>query len=112
MLPGERSNTGVMGGAMFVSALGPIWEVELMTESPGPSVAAPGPPAMDPVAVIRSKPYIVALLLAAALGIPISAVAYGFLAAVTKIQQWLFADLPNDVFTGGIPAWWPVPWLV
>jgi H+/Cl- antiporter ClcA len=67
---------------------------------------------MDPVAVIRSKPYMSALLLAAILGIPISAVAYGFLAAVTKIQEVLFNDLPNDVFTGGIPAWWPVPWLV
>jgi H+/Cl- antiporter ClcA len=66
---------------------------------------------MDPVAVIRSKQYLLALLLAAALGIPISAVAYGFLAAVTKIQEWLFADLPNDVFSGGVPAWWPVPWL-
>jgi H+/Cl- antiporter ClcA len=67
---------------------------------------------MDPVAVIRSKPYLSVLLLAAILGIPISAVAYGFLAAVTKIQEFLFDDLPNDVFTGGIPAWWPVPWLV
>ncbi len=81
-----------------------------MTESPGHPVAAPL--AMDPNAVIRSKPYLLALVLAAVLGIPISAVAYGFLAAVTKIQDYLFADLPNDIFTGGIPAWWPVPWLV
>jgi H+/Cl- antiporter ClcA len=80
----------------------------------GQRAASPsaGPPAMEPVAVIRSKPYLSALLLAAILGIPISAVAYGFLAAVTKIQEVLFNDLPNDVFTGGIPAWWPVPWLV
>jgi chloride channel protein, CIC family len=78
----------------------------------GSAGSPPGPPAMDPVAVIRSKPYLSVLLLAAILGIPISAVAYGFLAAVTKIQEFLFDDLPNDVFTGGIPAWWPVPWLV
>jgi H+/Cl- antiporter ClcA len=70
-----------------------------------------GPPAMDPVKVIRSKPYLSALLLAAILGIPISVVAYGFLALVSKIQEFLFDDLPQDVFTGGIPAWWPVPWL-
>jgi len=78
-----------------------------------PAASAPaGTPAMDPVAVIRSKPYLSALLLAAILGAPISAVAYGFLALVTKIQDVLFTDLPDDLFAGGAPAWWPVPWLV
>src|SRR4051795_13760019 len=67
---------------------------------------------MDPVAVIRSKAYLTALVLAAALGIPVSAVAYGFLALVTHAQQFIFDDLPGDVFSGGTPAWWPVPWLV
>lgn len=52
-----------------------------------------------------------ALLLAAVLGVPISAVAYGFLALVTEIQQLVFVDLPDAVFKGGTPAWWPVPWL-
>jgi H+/Cl- antiporter ClcA len=66
----------------------------------------------DPAVVIRSRPYLSALLLAAILGVPISAVAYGFLALVTAIQEFLFDDLPNDVFAGGVPAWWPVPWLV
>ena len=56
--------------------------------------------------------YLLALVLAALLGIPISAIAYGFLALVTKIQDFLFDDLPGDVFEGGTPAWWPVPWLV
>ena len=67
---------------------------------------------MDPVAVIRSKPYLSALVLAAILGIPISAVAYGFLALVAKIQQLVFTDLPQDTSPGAAPAWWPVPWLV
>src|SRR6476619_3268546 len=80
-------------------------------ESPVASAAA-GPAAMDPVAVLRSRQYLSALVLAAALGIPISAAAYGFLAAVTKIQGFVFDDLPNDAFSGGAPAWWPVPWLV
>ena len=80
----------------------------------GPVAAssAAGPLAMDPVAVMRSKPYLSALLLAAILGIPISAIAYGFLALVTKIQELVFDDLPADIFSGGVPAWWPVPWLV
>src|SRR3954453_16679454 len=67
---------------------------------------------MDPVAVIRSKASLPALVLAAALGIPVSAVAYGFLALVTHAQQFIFDDLPGDVFSGGTPAWRPVPWLV
>ena len=81
---------------------------------PEPAVASPGaaPPTMDPVAVMRSKPYLTALVLAAVLGIPISAISYGFLALVTKIQTLVFTDLPADVFSGGVPAWWPVPWLV
>jgi H+/Cl- antiporter ClcA len=62
--------------------------------------------------VVRSREYRAALVLAAVLGIPISAIAYGFLALVTKVQEWLFTDLPGDVFSGSTPAWWPVPWLL
>ena len=71
----------------------------------------PGVAAMDPAAVLRSRAYLSALVLAAILGIPISAAAYGFLALVAKLQGYLFTDLPGDVFSGGTPAWWPVPWL-
>ena len=79
----------------------------------GGAAAAPaGQPAPDPVAIIRSRPYLLALVLAAVLGAPISAVAYGFLALVDAAQQFVFVDLPQDVFTGAAPAWWPVPWLV
>jgi H+/Cl- antiporter ClcA len=78
----------------------------------GGAAAPPaGQPAPDPVAIIRSRPYLVALALAAVLGVPVSAVAYGFLALVGAIQEFLFIDLPTDVFTGSTPAWWPVPWL-
>jgi H+/Cl- antiporter ClcA len=66
---------------------------------------------MDPAAVVGSKPYLFALVLAAILGIPISAVAYGFLAVVSKLQVLLFDDLPEGLFDGTVPAWWPVPWL-
>jgi H+/Cl- antiporter ClcA len=67
---------------------------------------------MDPRTVIQSKAYLSALILAAILGIPISAVAYGFLALVSKIQHYLFVDLPTSVVGGPAPAWWPLPWLV
>src|SRR6478735_3479719 len=89
-----------------------------MTNPPGPAAAGPppehpaavpgGPSTFDPVAVIRSRPYLTALVLAAILGIPISIVAYGFLALVSQIQQYLFQDLPGHIFDGAAPAWWPV----
>jgi len=62
--------------------------------------------------MIRSRAYIGALVLAAVLGIPISAVAYGFLALVAAIQKFLFTTLPNQILGSPAPAWWPVPWLV
>ena len=67
---------------------------------------------MDPVAVIRSKRYIGALVLAALVGIPVSVVAYGFLALVAAIQRFLFTELPNQMLGSPAPAWWPLPWLV
>lgn len=68
--------------------------------------------AIDAVAVVRSKAYLSALVLAGLLGVPISAIAYGFLALTTKLQTLIFDDLPGEVFTGSTPAWWPLPWLV
>ncbi|QBR92740.1 chloride channel protein [Nocardioides euryhalodurans] len=73
---------------------------------------ADSPPAIDVAATVRSKPYLGALLLAAVLGVPISAAAYGFLALVTAVQELVFHDLPGDLFEAGPPAWWPVPWLL
>lgn len=72
---------------------------------------AASPSGMDPVAVIRSRTYIAALVLAAVLGVPISILAYGFLAAVASVQRFVFDELPNQVLGGPAPAWWPVPWL-
>jgi H+/Cl- antiporter ClcA len=74
--------------------------------------AAAPPPPLDPAKVVRSRAYLSALVLAAVLGIPISAVAYGFLALTGVLQTFLFTDLPGAIFSGGVPAWWPVPWLV
>jgi H+/Cl- antiporter ClcA len=76
------------------------------------SEPAASPTGLDPVAVMRSRPYLAALLLAAILGAPVSAVAYGFLALVAAVQRFIFEGLPNQVLGGPAPAWWPVPWLV
>jgi hypothetical protein len=54
----------------------------------------PAPPS-DPAAILRSRGYAGLLLLAALLGVPISAAAYGFLALVGALQDWVFTDLPQ-----------------
>src|SRR5215212_2449999 len=54
----------------------------------------------DPQALLRSRGYVQILILAAITGLPISAAAYGFLALVDHLQDWLFTDLPG---TGGHP---------
>ena len=43
-------------------------------------------PSPDPDALLRSRRYVGLLVLAAMLGVPISAVAYGFLALVSGLQ--------------------------
>src|SRR6476620_11534439 len=78
----------------------------------GRPAGGPNAAALDPKKVVRSKAYLSALILAAILGIPISVVAYGFLARVAKIQGYLSDDLPIQITGGPAPSWWPVPWLV
>ena len=51
-------------------------------------------------------------MLAALLGVPVSAIAYGFLALVAAVQGFVFDGLPKQVLGESAPAWWPVPWLV
>ena len=80
-----------------------------MTDASAPPGAPGGP---DPASIVRSKAYLSALVLAALLGIPVSAVAYGFLALVGALQKYVFDDLPTHLFDGPTPAWWPVPWVM
>jgi H+/Cl- antiporter ClcA len=66
----------------------------------------------DPLALLRSRSYVVLLALAAVIGAPVSAIAYGFLALTNKSQGWVFTDLPKDLGFHGEPAWWPIPPLI
>src|SRR4051812_33702714 len=76
-----------------------------------PPSSAREPPA-DPVTLLRSRAYVQLLVIAAVLGVPISAVAYGFLVLSAQMQHWLFTDLPDGLGFHGAPAWWPAPLLV
>jgi H+/Cl- antiporter ClcA len=66
----------------------------------------------DPLAPLRSRSYVALLALAAIVGVVVSAVAYGFLALVSKVQGWIFTSLPRDLGFHAEPVWWPIPPLV
>jgi hypothetical protein len=62
----------------------------------------------DPLALLRSRSYAALLVLAVIIGAPVSAAAYFFLALVSKMQGWIFTDLPKDVGLHSEPLWWPI----
>jgi H+/Cl- antiporter ClcA len=62
----------------------------------------------DPFALLRTRSYVVLLVVAAILGVPISVAAYFFLWLITHIQQWVYTSLPNAIGFHGEPIWWPV----
>jgi H+/Cl- antiporter ClcA len=66
----------------------------------------------DPLELLRSKSYVALLALAALIGVPVSAAAYFFLALVSKLQTWIFTELPSGLGFHGEPLWWPVPPLL
>ncbi|NEE50634.1 chloride channel protein, partial [Streptomyces sp. SID8455] len=49
--------------------------------------------------------------MAAALGVPVSAIAFGFLALVSELQSLTYTELPKALGFKGTPSWWPVPLL-
>jgi H+/Cl- antiporter ClcA len=65
----------------------------------------------DPAALLRSQSYVQLLVLAALLGVPVSAISYGFLKLVASLQTAIFTDLPKDLGFDSAPVWWPAPWL-
>jgi H+/Cl- antiporter ClcA len=67
--------------------------------------------APDPQALLRSREYLKLLALAAIIGVPISAVAYGFLKLVAELQHALYTSIPKDLGFDSTPSWWPAPLL-
>src|SRR3954463_2719070 len=75
-----------------------------------PDSTADGTPP-DPQQLLRSRSYVRLLVLAALMGLPVSALAYGFLALTDWLQDSLFNDLPRDLGFASAPVWWPLPLL-
>ena len=65
----------------------------------------------DALAVMRSRRYIGLLVFAAVLGVVVSAVAYGFLWLVGKVQHWAYTSIPKGLGFSAAPVWWPLPIL-
>ncbi len=79
--------------------------------SPPAAPATPTPPS-DPMELLKSASYVRLLVLAALIGIPVSAVAYFYLALVGHLQTWCYESLPGGLGFHGTPVWWPVPLLL
>ena len=67
--------------------------------------------APDALALLRSRRYVQLLVVAALIGVPVSAAAYGFLKLVAWLQEALFTDLPEGLGFDTPPTWWPLPLL-
>jgi H+/Cl- antiporter ClcA len=63
-------------------------------------------------ATIRSKRYVVLLVLVAVIGVVVSLAAWCFLEGVHQLQQELYTHLPHAFgYQQGPPKWWPLPIL-
>jgi H+/Cl- antiporter ClcA len=69
-------------------------------------------PPSDPLVILRSRAYVRLLVLAALIGVPISAAAYFFLEAADELQTLIYDDLPDALGYDTAPVWWPVPVLM
>jgi H+/Cl- antiporter ClcA len=73
----------------------------------GPTNAAPP----DAATLLRSAAYLRLLVIAAVLGVPISATAYWFLVLTGEFGTWLYSGLPRFLSLDPVPVWWPAPLL-
>jgi chloride channel protein, CIC family len=68
-------------------------------------------PEPSPATVLRSRSYLLLLVMAALIGAPVSALAYFFLGLASKLQHWTFTSLPAALGFRAEPIWWPLPAL-
>jgi H+/Cl- antiporter ClcA len=66
----------------------------------------------SPAEILRSRQFVVLLVLASLVGVVISLLAWGFLELIHQIQQGLFTDLPSGLGFDDVPWWWPLPILI
>ncbi|MGA8725495.1 MAG: chloride channel protein [Acidimicrobiales bacterium] len=74
--------------------------------------SAPSATPADPLALVKTKSYMVLLLFGAIVGVPVAFIAYFFLKWVALAQQWLYSTFPKQIGFVGAPVWWPIPLLI
>lgn len=57
---------------------------------------------------LHHRGYLSILTLAALIGIPLSAIAFGFLAAVHELEHLVWETIPHDLGYDHAPAWWAI----
>jgi H+/Cl- antiporter ClcA len=65
----------------------------------------------DPGTLIRSRQYRVLLVLAALVGLLVSAASWCFLEGVHLLQVGIYEHLPGHLGYHTAPVWWPLPWV-
>ena len=80
---------------------------------PSPSPAASETPSEqpDPAATLKTAELRPAPRPRRLIGVPVSAIAYGFLKLIGLLQNWIFLSLPKELGFAGAPVWWPLPLL-
>lgn len=68
-------------------------------------------PPPDPASTIRSKQFVVLLVLAAIVGVVASVAAWGFLELIYYTQVWVYTDIPQELGYDAAPKWWSAPLL-
>ncbi len=62
--------------------------------------------------LVRSKRFIVLLVIVSVVGVVVSVAAWGFLEATVQVQRELYTHLPHALgYQNGPPKWWPLPVL-
>jgi H+/Cl- antiporter ClcA len=75
--------------------------------------AAPEPTPEQAFATMRSKPFIVLLVIVSVIGVIVSLVAWCFLELTYQITQELYTHLPHALgYNSGPPSWWSIPILL
>jgi H+/Cl- antiporter ClcA len=69
------------------------------------------PSAPDPITVLRSRRFLVLLVLAGIVGVVASLAAWCFLELINEAQDGVYSDLPDALGFDSRPLWWPLPVL-
>lgn len=82
---------------------------------PRPEAAAGSAPPGEPDllrSILRAPGYLKALVFSAFIGIPVSLVAFWFLAGLQALERAVWTSLPHAMGRDAPPWWWPLPLLL